>query len=109
MGYKCTRCKQKVEIDYEYTGIRCPYCGHRILVKERPTTIKRIKPSKEYVSYSSCQIRRKTMVVWIKTVFKYLDGQKQMFPVRTVHISIFRYFSPSSYFSEFGSFSDFLI
>ncbi|HWR24895.1 MAG TPA: DNA-directed RNA polymerase subunit P [Methanosarcina sp.] len=42
MGYKCTRCKQKVEVDYEYTGIRCPYCGHRILVKERPTTIKRI-------------------------------------------------------------------
>ncbi|MDD1733930.1 MAG: DNA-directed RNA polymerase subunit P, partial [Methanothrix sp.] len=26
MAYKCTRCKKTVEIDYEYSGIRCPYC-----------------------------------------------------------------------------------
>lgn len=42
MGYKCSRCKQIVEIDKEFGGIRCPYCGHRILVKERPTSIKKI-------------------------------------------------------------------
>ncbi|ADE36322.1 MULTISPECIES: DNA-directed RNA polymerase subunit P [Methanohalophilus] len=43
MDYKCTRCKRAVEIDYQYTGIRCPYCGNRILVKGRPTTIKTLK------------------------------------------------------------------
>ncbi|MHC1631424.1 MAG: DNA-directed RNA polymerase subunit P [Methanotrichaceae archaeon] len=43
MAYKCTRCKKIVEVDYERSGIRCPHCGHRILMKERPTTIKRIK------------------------------------------------------------------
>ncbi|NMG83341.1 MAG: DNA-directed RNA polymerase subunit P [Methanosarcinales archaeon] len=43
MGYKCTRCKRPVEIDYSSVGIRCPYCGHRILVKQRPTAIKRMK------------------------------------------------------------------
>jgi len=32
-----------VEIDYEYSGIRCPYCGHRILVKERPVLVKQVK------------------------------------------------------------------
>ncbi len=43
MVYKCTRCKRAVEIDYEYSGIRCPYCGHRILFKERPVIVKHIK------------------------------------------------------------------
>ena len=35
--YKCARCKQKVEID---VNVRCPYCGHRILFKERGAAIK---------------------------------------------------------------------
>ncbi|MHC1568832.1 MAG: DNA-directed RNA polymerase subunit P [Candidatus Syntropharchaeia archaeon] len=43
MGYYCANCKKSVEIDYEYQGIRCPYCGYRILIKERPTIIKRVK------------------------------------------------------------------
>ena len=43
VAYRCTRCKKTVEVDYEYSGIRCPYCGHRILMKERPTTVKRMK------------------------------------------------------------------
>ena len=42
MGYRCVNCKQPVEIDYERRGVRCPYCGHRILVKERPVRIKRV-------------------------------------------------------------------
>ncbi|MFZ0010889.1 MAG: DNA-directed RNA polymerase subunit P [Halobacteriota archaeon] len=41
--YKCIRCKREVEVESEYGGIRCPYCGHRILVKERPTIIKKVK------------------------------------------------------------------
>jgi len=47
MSYICARCKKPVDIDYELHGIRCPMCGHRILVKERPTQvqseIKRVK------------------------------------------------------------------
>ncbi|ATZ60648.1 MAG: DNA-directed RNA polymerase subunit P [Methanosarcinales archaeon Met12] len=43
MAYKCAKCKRTVEIDHEYGGVRCPYCGHRVLLKERGTIIKRIK------------------------------------------------------------------
>ncbi|MCG7847579.1 MAG: DNA-directed RNA polymerase subunit P [ANME-2 cluster archaeon] len=32
-----------MEIDYEVMGIRCHYCGHRILIKERPTLIKKVE------------------------------------------------------------------
>jgi len=37
---KCARCNQKVEID---VNVRCPYCGHRILFKERGAAIKELK------------------------------------------------------------------
>ncbi|MDI6888343.1 MAG: DNA-directed RNA polymerase subunit P [Methanocellales archaeon] len=43
MVYKCTGCKRVVEINSEYGGVRCPYCGHRVLLKERGTIIKRVK------------------------------------------------------------------
>lgn len=43
MVYYCVRCRRKVEVNYEYPGVKCPYCGYRILVKERPTFIKRVK------------------------------------------------------------------
>jgi len=39
MSYICARCKKPVDIDYEESGIRCPICGNRILVKERPTQV----------------------------------------------------------------------
>lgn len=42
MTYKCARCKRTVEIDHEQWGVRCPYCGHRALLKERGTIIKRV-------------------------------------------------------------------
>jgi DNA-directed RNA polymerase subunit P len=38
--YKCARCKHKVEID---VNVRCPYCGHRILFKERVASTKELK------------------------------------------------------------------
>lgn len=38
MSYKCSRCKRDVELD-EYAGVRCPYCGHRVLLKERSAAI----------------------------------------------------------------------
>ena len=39
-SYKCARCKHRVEID---VNVRCPYCGHRILFKERGAGIKQLK------------------------------------------------------------------
>ncbi|HOT93627.1 MAG TPA: DNA-directed RNA polymerase subunit P [Methanoregulaceae archaeon] len=39
-SYKCARCKHRVEID---VNVRCPYCGHRILFKERGAGIKELK------------------------------------------------------------------
>jgi DNA-directed RNA polymerase subunit P len=41
--YYCERCRREVEIDYKYPGIRCQYCGHKILIKKRPSIIKRVK------------------------------------------------------------------
>ncbi|MCL2550005.1 MAG: DNA-directed RNA polymerase subunit P [Methanimicrococcus sp.] len=43
MSYYCSHCKREIDIDYENAGVRCLYCGHRILVKKRPATIKRIR------------------------------------------------------------------
>ncbi|MCD5409903.1 MAG: DNA-directed RNA polymerase subunit P [Methanocellales archaeon] len=43
MVYKCAKCKRTVEIDHEHGGIRCPYCGYKVLLKERGTIIKRVK------------------------------------------------------------------
>jgi len=42
MAYKCSRCKRDVEID-EYGGVRCPFCGHRVLLKGRAGEIKEIE------------------------------------------------------------------
>ena len=42
MSYKCSRCKRDVQLD-EYSGVRCPFCGHRILLKERSGDIKEIE------------------------------------------------------------------
>lgn len=42
MTYRCSRCKRDVVLD-EYSGVRCPYCGHRVLLKERSGAIKTIE------------------------------------------------------------------
>ena len=45
--YVCARKECKMEIDEaklaSLPGIKCPYCGYRILYKKRPSIIKRIK------------------------------------------------------------------
>ena len=43
MGYKCGRCKKRVEFDAKNIGIRCHCCGSKIFYKERPTGAKRIR------------------------------------------------------------------
>jgi len=41
MSYKCSRCKRDVGLE-EYAGVRCPYCGHRVLLKERSPDVKEV-------------------------------------------------------------------
>jgi len=40
MYYKCFQCGKKVDQEYTATKIRCPYCGSKILYKDRKTTTK---------------------------------------------------------------------
>jgi DNA-directed RNA polymerase subunit P len=41
MSYKCSRCKRDVTLE-GYGGVRCPYCGHRVLLKERSQDVKTV-------------------------------------------------------------------
>ncbi len=41
MGYKCLKCRKVIEKIED--KVRCPFCGYRIFVKERPRTIKRVR------------------------------------------------------------------
>ncbi|RZN63071.1 MAG: DNA-directed RNA polymerase subunit P [Methanonatronarchaeia archaeon] len=43
MGYRCARCSEDVELDQERTGVRCPFCGYRILTKKRGANPKYVK------------------------------------------------------------------
>lgn len=43
MGFRCLKCKSDVELDTQLRGVRCPYCGHRVLVKKRPANPKEVK------------------------------------------------------------------
>jgi DNA-directed RNA polymerase subunit RPC12/RpoP len=38
--YKCVNCGKVIK--EELTKVRCPYCGFRILAKERPKTVKKV-------------------------------------------------------------------
>jgi DNA-directed RNA polymerase subunit P len=40
--YKCLKCGKSIELKQVRDKIRCPYCGYRILVKERPKTVIRV-------------------------------------------------------------------
>lgn len=40
--YKCTRCNKMVELATD-APVRCPFCGHKILFKERPKVVKTVK------------------------------------------------------------------
>ena len=39
MNYKCFHCDKRVEDEYTRTRIRCPYCGGKILYKDRKATV----------------------------------------------------------------------
>ncbi|MFP4632377.1 MAG: DNA-directed RNA polymerase subunit P [Halobacteriota archaeon] len=42
MPYKCARCKRETDIE-SARGIKCPFCGHRIFLKERGGGVKRVE------------------------------------------------------------------
>ncbi len=40
--YKCLKCAKEVDDDQLKEKIRCPFCGYRILMKERPKTSSKV-------------------------------------------------------------------
>ncbi|MDO8511612.1 MAG: DNA-directed RNA polymerase subunit P [Nanoarchaeota archaeon] len=40
MYYICFDCGKKVEDEYTRVKIRCPYCGGKVLYKDRRTVVK---------------------------------------------------------------------
>jgi len=41
--YKCLNCGKTIEMKQVKDKIRCPYCGYRVIIKETPKTIKKVK------------------------------------------------------------------
>ena len=41
--YMCLNCRKEIDIKKIKESVRCPFCGYRILVKERPKTITKVK------------------------------------------------------------------
>ncbi|MBI3587618.1 DNA-directed RNA polymerase subunit P [Candidatus Micrarchaeota archaeon] len=41
-SYVCWKCRKKFDSAEIATGIRCPYCGNKILFKETPPVLKKI-------------------------------------------------------------------
>lgn len=41
--YRCMKCSKEVKIEPKEKRIRCPYCGHKILVKARSGAVKEVK------------------------------------------------------------------
>ncbi|MFA5772172.1 MAG: DNA-directed RNA polymerase subunit P [Thermoplasmata archaeon] len=41
--YRCSRCKEIINIDIKTVGIQCEKCGSKLFYKERPNIKKTIK------------------------------------------------------------------
>ena len=41
MAYKCLHCGAEIKSIDKF--VRCPYCGYRIVIKERPQIAKEVK------------------------------------------------------------------
>ena len=41
--YKCMNCEKKITDEDIRKRIRCPFCGYRIIVKNRPEVVKKVK------------------------------------------------------------------
>ena len=40
--YRCGKCRKQVDLKPE-DPTRCPFCGYKILYKERPKVVKRVR------------------------------------------------------------------
>ena len=41
--YQCLNCSKPVKLDLKTARkIQCPFCGHRILIKPRPSVLKKV-------------------------------------------------------------------
>ena len=43
MAYLCLKCHSPVDLDRQGATVRCDRCGSRILLKQQPTTVRRLK------------------------------------------------------------------
>jgi len=41
--YKCLNCGKEIDLKQVKDKIRCPYCGYRILIKENPKNVVKVK------------------------------------------------------------------
>jgi len=41
--YKCLKCGKEIELKQIKDKIRCPYCGYRIVIKQTPTNVVKVK------------------------------------------------------------------
>jgi DNA-directed RNA polymerase subunit RPC12/RpoP len=39
--YRCSKCRQSIK-ELDEIFVRCPYCGNRVLFKERPPVAKEV-------------------------------------------------------------------
>ncbi|HLE07538.1 MAG TPA: DNA-directed RNA polymerase subunit P [archaeon] len=41
--YKCLTCGKHIDLEQITDTVRCPFCGFRIIQKERPKTLRKVK------------------------------------------------------------------
>lgn len=41
--FRCLNCSKTVALDQVKERVRCPYCGYRVLIKERPKTVVKVE------------------------------------------------------------------
>ncbi|MFQ6020948.1 MAG: DNA-directed RNA polymerase subunit P [Candidatus Aenigmatarchaeota archaeon] len=41
--YKCLKCGKDIKFKQIKEKIRCPYCGYRVITKQRSKTIKKVE------------------------------------------------------------------
>ena len=40
--YKCLKCGKEIETEIVRDKIRCPYCGYKVIMKERPKAVSKV-------------------------------------------------------------------
>lgn len=43
MSFKCLNCQKSIKDEQIKEKIRCPFCGYRVLLKQRPKTRIKVK------------------------------------------------------------------